>query len=356
MDSPQVGTKQATGEAASSRILVILGAGASKTLGAEKDLPLMGEWATLLHQSIDEAVPGIADLIGLHEAMEGPEFEQALGDFLQWRQAFPLNRQFQLFGSKDPARRTADNYVNAWLQNNEERGVKVIEAIRHSLFETYGNSALDPLKCAKAYKALLGGFGPAPLAFATTNYDRAAEIALEQCGYANIHEGFVRRTHHDTPRFDSGDFGDWTGCDATRTTLLHLHGAVGWYLKDDQVFDVLGDRPYTSALGDPVFLPPDPFKDPFNDLRIGGIWRAFNELLDNATHVFVLGHSLHDPVLTSRLATASLYKSVLITGLEQPEPLPGQSVFRVIEFSPTMGSVSWLPGWVENGNAALDPT
>jgi hypothetical protein len=313
----------------------------------------MGQWATLLHESINEAVPGIADVIGLHEAMEGPEFEQALGDFLKWRQAFPLNRQFQLFGCPDPARRTVDNRESDWLQNNETRGGQVIEAIRTSLFQTYGNYVLDPGKCEKAYKALIGSIGSASLAFATTNYDRAVEIALERCGYASIHEGFVRRTHQDTPRFDPKDFGDWTSCDSAHTTLLHLHGAVGWYLKDDQVFDFLGDRPYNSALGDPVFLPPDPFKDPLNDASVGGIWNAFDRFLENATRVLVLGHSLHDPVLVNRLVTASRDKEVLIAGLDPPDALPGNSVFRLLEFSPTLGSVPWLRDWVETGNAGV---
>lgn len=350
MAGSKIGANQKEARASEpARIVVVVGAGASKALGAKGDLPLMGEWATLLFQKINEAVPGIAEVIGLHEGMEGPEFEQVLGDFLKWRQAFLLNRKFQLFGGPNPKTRTRDGREDNWLTNNEERASRVIDALRTSLFDSFGNEMIEPRKSARAYKALVDNLSPAKLVFATTNYDRALEIGLDRCGYTHIHEGFIQRTNRDTPRFDPSDFGDWTGCDSVSTAVLHLHGAVGWYSKNGQVFNFPGDQPYLEALGDPVFLPPDPNKDPLNDATVAGVWTAFGRFLEGATHILVVGHSLNDPVLKGHLARATEDATTVVAGLQPPEPLPGRSTFHRLEFSPDLEAVPWLRSWSQIG-------
>lgn len=80
--------------------------------------------------------------------------------------------------------------------------------------------------------------------------------------------------------------------------VLHLHGAVGWYLqRDGHVIHQYADHPYNPTLGVPLFLPPDPLKDPLTNPHVALIWDQFHRALAGATHVLLIRHSLNDPPL-----------------------------------------------------------
>ncbi len=95
---------------------------------------------------------------------------------------------------------------------------------------------------------------------------------------------------------------------------LHLHGGVGWY-REYQRGSILGPpqspRIFIPYLDDdryratypPAILYPDPKKDP-HDIELGmdRLWNKFAEALETATHVLVVGHSLHDKPLLDALA------------------------------------------------------
>jgi len=104
--------------------------------------------------------------------------------------------------------------------------------------------------------------------------------------------------------------------DAEVVPVLHLHGAVGWYEQDGQVYDRSGDLPFNPTLGAPVVLYPDPDKDPTSDAAVDKLWREFREALDRASHVLVIGHSLNDPALVRALNALPSDTSVGVTVLE----------------------------------------
>jgi hypothetical protein len=95
---------------------------------------------------------------------------------------------------------------------------------------------------------------------------------------------------------------DWDGNHSGKAPVIHLHGAVGWYRQEDgDVFEHHQDQAYNETLGVPLVLYPDPAKDPTSDAVVDALWREFDKALDGATHVLILGHSLHDPALVERL-------------------------------------------------------
>jgi hypothetical protein len=311
----------------------------------------MNDWALRLRQSVEAVVPGGSDVIGLREDIDGETFEASLGAFLQWARVQKLVVDFQLFGGQPIG--SLNGEVQAWVARNQQRAGQVVEALNASMFELFG-STIDREKVRAAYTMLdsyLGGRGVRK-ACATTNYDLALEIGFKAPGYV-IWDRFSRQDQLSSEMFDpTMVLPEW---DAESIPVLHLHGAVGWYFDEQAstVFRQPYDRPYNRTLGSPVFLPPDPSKDPFSEATVATLWADFDKLLAGASHVLVLGHSLNDAILVKRLREARA-EIVLVT----PHPdkyldrIPGAAGVSM-EFGPDGWDPGWLRNWIDKGNSAL---
>jgi len=333
------------------RVVLITGAGASRGLGADKPMPLMPDWAGILSHDIDESNPGISEVLGIREGISGEEFEENLGKFLQWQQSFPLNDRFKRFGGVSIAGAPSPP-VEEWLRNNKTRAAEVGEALQRSLYSNFGLQAVDRSKAIEAYRRLdrvLGGEDTQKIC-ATTNYDPCVEVGFGGFGY-RIVDGFDRSQPFQTPVFEPSDLGNWRKYSPDTLPILHLHGAVGWYRqRNGSVIYQPSDQEYNPSLGIPVVLPPDPLKDPLNDATVATLWNQLRLALGGATHVLVLGHSLHDPALVRALGAVPSKVLVLIATKDPNsialDLLP--SVTRVaLEFGADMAEPSWARAWLE---------
>ena len=120
----------------------------------------------------------------------------------------------------------------------------------------------------------------------------------------------------------------------------------------------LTEQPYNPTLGTPVFLPPDPLKDPSNDANVAGIWSEFETALASATHILILGHSLNDEPLIRAIESVGPQADVAVATLgpdrkEISDALPKAKVIE-IRFGPGFKSKdlsSWVQGIVELSTA-----
>jgi SIR2-like protein len=273
------------------------------------------------------------------------KFETNLGLLLRWQQVRHLEERFQDLGGPhagshlgqiEEARRYIDNRMGT-----------VLEAINVTLYEQFGQRRIDDDKASEAFRVLLKHLGDPEIVLATTNYDRAGETALATLGHT-VDTGFRHRPNR-TPVLEPAELGF-----GTRTPVIHLHGAVGWYERDGSVGDFHADQPFNPSLGTPVVLYPDPDKDPTNDAVVSLLWAEFNNALIEADSVLVIGHSLHDPALVRALRRVTSAKPVVISyfdgnGLEIVESkLPGAIPIE-LDFGPEIVMDGILREMVEKG-------
>ncbi len=295
-------------------VLIITGAGASTHLGRdERPIPLMGEWADRMRYDINSEVTYLADAAGLRPGMSGEEFEQALGDALHWLGELKAFPRFARLGNDALQRDALDDGMGRWHERAQGRGQVLLKAINDSLWNEFGLGRIDTGAARVQYKKLLRGslgFDPSTpegikVAFATTNYDRSLEPALQ--GTSIRFNTGAKDTPGMTPVVDPdsifGDGGAWNP-NSTEVPVLYLHGAVGWYRNGEGDVEVdFGDRSFDERRA-PALLYPDPNKDPTAVDALAGIWSKFAQLLAGASDVLVLGHSLHDrPILEELVRT-----------------------------------------------------
>lgn len=313
------------------RIMILTGAGASATLGADGiPLPMMPAWASSLIDELGYA----AQLLGLHEDMPGDEFEAALGKFVSFATALPAIAPLHDFGGKlnvlqPPAIVQHALDSSAWLSHAEQNVQRVQGAIQRNLFKLFNESRVDEDAAFESYSALhsllRNAFDDRPvfLAHVTTNFDHAIEAAIgleaESSnepravldGFAGSHGGKNETWAPNLLRFSSQHDGE--------VPVLHLHGAVGWYFSPDGT--AIRRRPSDELLDErltPALLLPDDKKD----VRLfpgplKQIWDQFRQMLANSTHVLVLGHSLHDNHLVEELRASE--KPVAYVALTDPD-------------------------------------
>lgn len=330
------------------KLLVITGAGASHELGADRPIPLMTTWAASLRKDLETALRGSSGVLGLEPEMSGQDFEAALGQFLQWQRAFPLNEKFRDFGGQTIGSRNGN--ILEWLANNEVRAKLVVETLHSNLYSNFGRKALSDDKTLTAWRKLdeaVGGRGTSKF-FATTNYDPSLELAMKLLSY-QANYGF-QQTPFTTPRFDPSGIGEWSD-DQSRVVVLHLHGAVGWY-RDAQGTIVYHepDLPYNPSLGIPVVLLPDPQKDPQSDAGVAMIWSELERAVGKSTHILVIGHSLHDDALVRLLLGAPNQQIGVLS--PTPEETPPQVTARAnmipTRFGPN-SDFSLVAKWLKSG-------
>lgn len=332
------------------RVLLVTGAGASRNLGIEP-VPLMADWARHLRDAVERARPGLADVIGLRKDIDGEVFERCLGDFLQFALIQPLLSQFQGFAGRPPG--DTNSIVQEWVDLNQSRVAEVIGVLNKSMYEMFAK-AINPNRAQAAYNMLdtsLGGTD-VPKACATTNYDLGMELGFSRAGYETW-DHFVAADAWGSEVFDPGkEMPDWK---PGTIPIHHLHGAVGWYRNEGAVVRHPYDQSYNPTLGSPVFLPPDPVKNPLNDATVATLWADFDKLLLSATHILVLGHSLNDPILVEHLNRATQAQMVVAAPHpERAQPRLPQAAAVKMEFGASGWETGWVKRWADGGNAALE--
>jgi hypothetical protein len=346
------------------RLVLVTGAGASRNLGADgQPMPLMPDWSDRLCDVLDNTQQRLADAAQLRRGLDGPGFEEALGLLLRWRGVLPLARRFVGLGGGTPGTISGD--VTGWLGTQEARAGIIVGLINDTLYELFGMERVDDELAKDAYSRLLDKWLDKPTSFvvATTNYDLSVDTALALTGHP-VTVGFPALSGR-TPQFSPRGMVDW-GTDTPhsgRIPVLHLHGAVGWYEQGGRIYQHPGDRPFNTTLGTPVVLYPDPEKDPANDDSVAAVWAEFRTALDQATHVLVIGHSLHDPVLVAALAAKREHVAVLVYDGDGYEDqlarvanlLPdATAVLGEFGAEPRFQDTSVLPKWVQRNEPGRD--
>ena len=268
----------------------------------------MSTWCHIIIDRLEAMQGGLANAAGLRMGMDGEEFEEALGAFLRWQSSLPDTARFLAFGGSPPG--SLSGPVNEWMGQSSQRGESVIEAIHASLFEQFGASAVDATRAARAYETLFTTLSKeiGTITIATTNYDFSAELGIAKLGRKPI---IGRQADSlQTPRLEPRGILD--RAEAGDVPVLHLHGGVGWYRSGDQILCQGIEQPYNSTLGQPALLLPDPNKDPASAAGVSALWDEFDLALRRASHVLVVGHSLHDATLVERLRITAARKGVAL--------------------------------------------
>ncbi|MEX0973275.1 MAG: hypothetical protein WDZ46_08490 [Solirubrobacterales bacterium] len=317
------------------KLLLITGAGASRNLGVDdSQLPLMAHWAASLCAALNNRERGLASACNLDPDLNGPDFEQALGELLEWERVRHLEEKFEDLGKEGP--QIKPPVVKA--RDATRRRLKAFKgALDETLYKQFSHAAVDDEKATIAYETLLSQLGDPSVVLATTNYDRSAESALLRMG-RRVRNGFAG----EPPRrqlFKPGNLVDGAGTD---TPVLHLHGAVGWYERDGDVVLENAEDGHDPNRGTPVVLYPDPQKEPVANAIVAELWREFDLAVTETPNVLVLGHSLHDRMLVDRLQNLSPKQRLAVSAFSADEQkrvaklLPDALVFK-LDFKPGVG-------------------
>lgn len=305
------------------RILIVTGAGASRKLGTRGDIPLMVEWAAILRQACEAEEQGLAEALRLTTNITAEDFEQVVGELLGVKADIPLIKRYQGVGGRPmrpPQVRAVGGETGVWIENLERRLEAFERVLRVTLYEQFGLPAIDNAKAKAVVRTLLVALlGEEGVQFATTNYDRSLEIGLDANGH-RVNDGFGADTALATPTLAPEGIGNWVDENDPTVTVLHLHGAVGWYARPNgDIVSQYADQPYNESLGTPAIVPPDPRKDPLNSPFVRAIWFEFRRVLTEATHVLILGHSLHDAPLVEAFREAAQDARFAIGFHDQPQ-------------------------------------
>jgi hypothetical protein len=281
-------------------LVLVVGAGASRNLSSssETPMPLMEDWNEVLRRALTEQDSALPGMVGIHYDQAGPEFEKAIGDFLTWQRSLDLSARYLPLGME-----TLQPFdANQWRLRAISRAESVVATLRRTLYDEFGQDRISTIGAKAAYQALFDSLDlvvGGSVVVATTNYDPAVELALAE----------LRRKPRvgEVPGPGGLTFLDPQNligmCRADQSIpVLHLHGKVGWYTQEDESIQIHAARPpYNETAGTPTVLWPDPDKDPTVEPGILELWNQFDLALEQASHILVIGHSLHDPILVNRI-------------------------------------------------------
>jgi hypothetical protein len=161
------------------------------------------------------------------------------------------------------------------------------------------HSAVRARGYAWLFKALGVRFGepPPPIVVATTNYDAILEqVVASLGGLPDWGQPPAVDSSAETPL----DVRHLISGIPRYVPVLHLHGRVGWYRRTSGPYAAVITR-HSEHFGIPIVMLPDPEKDYVAEAIINAIWGHFEEALQRARRVFILGHSLNDPALVDAL-------------------------------------------------------
>jgi len=289
-------------------VLVVTGAGATHLLGGnQQTVPLMSTWAGDIWQRLGQRGFGLADTLGLQPNMTGEEFERQLGRFLAWERGLTTTSELADLGEEDIST-GSPKFFSKWIAKARQNAELINDAIFESLYVSFGLSAISPYAAMAAYKTLIELLRieghPGWLTVATTNYDFAAEEALQQLDWRPYWgEDSQTSTTGASPPVHLANLANATALE--RTPILHLHGRIGWYRQPDgQLVSMPPSVNYSKDYGTPGLLLPDPHKNYEEDMHFRIMWDEFRKAIEQATRILVLGHSLNDAGLCKALAPA----------------------------------------------------
>lgn len=293
-------------------LVLITGAGASTKFGPgpqrrmdRPDLPMMAEWCSQLVQKVGRSAGQSLELTGLSPDMGGEQFERTLGDFLRrvdaFKQTGPLVEPSANLSSV-PAEVKLVGVLANWHSVTLGALAEITQKIHESLFEEFSSEQVNSDASTRAYGQLLSALGVdqrSRLVYATTNYDPLGEMALKGLG-RRPDDGQLARIGGS--RSDEAlDVSDLLDGLPRYTPVLHLHGRVGWYRRENGYIYATDTSKHDSGFGTPIIMLPDPNKVYDGDDVISTLWQTFVTALDRAKRVFVLGHSLNDAALVEAL-------------------------------------------------------
>jgi SIR2-like domain len=309
------------------RLVVVAGAGASTEFGVNTPMPLMPGWAAVVCRALHVADPALPDLVGISEGQSGPEFEAAIGQFLAWRRVMDLASRFLPFGLNPGFN---NSQVSQWEATAESRARLVVETLNTTMYEQFGGQRVNTELAAIGWGHLLRALQLPPeshLTVATTNYDPSVERALAELEL-KPEIGAVAWSNQSTALKPEGLIQKTTASNSA--AVLHLHGKVGWYTREDSSVLVTDDNQvYDQFRGTPTVLMPDPDKNPLEEPAIRSLWQEFRFALGQASHVVILGHSLHDPALVREIAAVGIKRAICVL----PQT-PGEDLQRMAELLP----------------------
>ena len=258
----------------------------------------MGDWSETLRKALAEQDSGLGEIVGICHGQSGPDFEKAIGDFLTWQRSLELSARYLPLGIESPW----DFNIDEWRQRAVWKSATVVTTLTRTLFAQFGQDRVSAVAATSAYGQLfdaLDRVGGGSTVIATTNYDPAVELALAELRLKPMLGevlGPGGATFLDPENLVSM-------CRTGQSTpVLHLHGKVGWYTQPDGSVQIHSAfHPYNETAGTPTVLWPDPDKDPTVEPGIQKLWEQFELALGQATHLLVIGHSLHDPLLVDRI-------------------------------------------------------
>lgn len=356
------------------RLALVTGAGAAVALGKNRELPLMTGWADAISTALDDVEPTLASALNLSPGMSGEDFERTLGELFAAFRAVPLIKRYIYIGRVGP--QGVQSGIHEWIGRAENREPRITEAINRSLWNEFGLERIDVPSAVTTYRNLCSSVKAGPrnaetqLFSVTTNYDRSGEEAWAGVGF-EVDDGGRQRLQGGSRYLDLRTMKPWK---TDRTVAhLHLHGAVGWYRTSYGIRIDPADRDFDDRLV-PAVLYPDPNKDPYNESESGvlSLWEKFTHGLEGATHLLIIGHSLHDRPLVGairerlgkgkmRLAVTFYEKEPssaddIAEQLRQAGLDPDGDVSLVpITFGPT-ARFDLLTRWIEGGTVRADGT
>lgn len=294
-------------------LVLVTGAGASRSFGAGRTFPLMAEWAeAILEKVTTKATWAHRQMLGLERGMDGPTFERQLGLFLRHAEAFRttetlLKPSLELQMAPQQVKmhlQSGGTVLEEWHRITAFALDELLELLNETLSEEFAIGVNDR-SATQAYRWLFERLGitmASSIVYATTNYDVVGETALRQLGYLVDwgRPAQLASTSPDEPlRVER-----LIEVLPRNVPVLHLHGRIGWYQRDGQVRDFTVSTTYNKAWGTPLVMWPDDDKGTATYQAapvINDLWRQFREVLRRARKVLVLGHSLNDSFLVEAL-------------------------------------------------------
>ncbi len=285
-------------------LVLVTGAGASHEFGVNHTkVPLMGAWSNDLVDHISGRSWSYLEATGLEKGLDGPEFEKRLGRFLQMAQALPkiepiLKPSLEFQG---PPANLHQQSLQEWHRIAVHHIGEIINLIHESLYEAFSYERMDLDAAAQAYGTLLQQLGignTTSMVYATTNYDVVGEYVIERLdGLPDWGEQRRLILQGDAPlRVDRLLDGM-----PRYVPVLHLHGRIGWYRRDDGRPVSGNTSMHHKDYGVPIVMLPDPDQVYDTDPVVFSLWSQFEDALRRARRVLVLGHSMNDRPLVEAL-------------------------------------------------------
>jgi hypothetical protein len=268
----------------------------------------MTDWSSALTKHFGTKGPQVFNLINFGDVTDGQEFERRLGEFLQQVRGFRackslLEKTANLPGVPAPFLGTQS--LPEWCRAVEFSLDSAINLIHESLLYEFGKRSCNFEAGRRAYSSLLSALGISPgtkkWVYVTTNYDRNAEKILENLGYETDVGASLQQIGGGHGLLSVRRLVEEVG--KRRVPVLHLHGCVGWYQRPNgEIYhQVDGGAGSISAEDVPVVKLPELNKIYDSDDLVGETWNEFEQSLQRAKSVFILGHSLHDAALVKAL-------------------------------------------------------